>query len=221
MSKQKIVVFGTSETAQIANYYFDTDSNYEVVAFSDNTANIIQNLFISKPVAAFENVITLYPNAAYKMFASFSYQQMNELRDTKYLVAKSNGYSLISSVSSHYFFLSKYPFGNYCSTLENNTIQPFVKIGNNVVLWSGNHIGHHSVIKDHNYISSQIVVSDHCTIDSYNYMGVNTTLAHQVTVATETLLENGVVISKNRETSKDYIPPASVLLGKSSNEITL
>lgn len=219
MSKENIVVFGTSETAQIANYYFDTYSNYEVVAFSDNTANITQNLFISKPVSAFENVITLYPNATYKMFVSLSYQQRNELLDTKYLVAKSNGYSLISCVSSHYFLLSQYPFGDYCSISENNTTQPFVKIGNYIALRNWYHFGHHSTIKDHNYISSQMVVSGHCIIHSY--MSVNATPTHQVSAANNTLLKNGKAKSKNTETSKDYIPPASMLLDKSSNEITL
>ena len=32
--KSKIVVFGKGDIAQIANYYFDIDSNYEVVAFT-------------------------------------------------------------------------------------------------------------------------------------------------------------------------------------------
>ena len=221
MSKKKIVVFGTSETAQIANYYFDTDSNYEVVAFANDAAYLMQTQFEDKPLVAFEDIGTLYPPADYKMFVALRYQQMTELRDTKYNDAKSKGYTLVSYTSSNCNYLSQYPCGDNCFILENNTIQPFVTIGNNVVLWSGNHKGHHSVINDRNYISSQVVVLGHCTIHSYSYLGINTTLAHQVSIATETLLQNGAVMSKNTEANKAYTPPASMLLDKRRNEITL
>jgi hypothetical protein len=46
--------------------------------------------------------------------------------------------------------------------LEDNTIQPFVRIGPNVTLWSGNHIGHHSTVEDHVFIASHVVVSGVC-----------------------------------------------------------
>ncbi|MCF8450108.1 MAG: acetyltransferase [Taibaiella sp.] len=221
MSKEKIVVFGTGETAQIANYYFDIDSNYEVVAFAVDAAYLTENQFEGKPLVAFEEVTTLYPPAEYKMFVALSYPQMNKLREAKYHEAKRKGYTLVSYVSSHCTYLSQYPCGDNCFIFEDNTIQPFVKIGNNVVLWSGNHIGHHSVIKDHNFISSHVVVSGHCTIESYCFLGVNSTLAHQVTVATETLLGAGVVMSKNTEAGRIYVPPRPVMLEKRSNEITL
>ena len=43
--------------------------------------------------------------------------------------------------------------------LEDNTIQPYTKIGDNCVLWSGNHIGHHSTIEDHSIITSHACIS--------------------------------------------------------------
>ena len=49
--------------------------------------------------------------------------------------------------------------GENTFVFEYNVIQPFVKIGNNVVLWSGNHIGHHVVIADHCFITSHVVIS--------------------------------------------------------------
>jgi acyl-[acyl carrier protein]--UDP-N-acetylglucosamine O-acyltransferase len=51
--------------------------------------------------------------------------------------------------------------------LEDNTIQPGVRIGDDVTLWSGNHIGHDSVIADHCFISSHVVVSGWVRIGSY------------------------------------------------------
>jgi len=33
-----------------------------------------------------------------------------------------------------------------------------VTIGNNVTLWSGNHIGHDAMIDDHGFITSHVVI---------------------------------------------------------------
>ena len=35
-------------------------------------------------------------------------------------------------------------------------------IGNNTIIWSGNHIGHHSKIGNNCFISSHVVVSGFC-----------------------------------------------------------
>ncbi len=65
---------------------------------------------------------------------------------------------MISYVSSKATVFPGAPIGDNCFILEDNTIQPFTSIGNNVVLWSGNHIGHHSVIKDHVSFTSHVVL---------------------------------------------------------------
>ena len=67
-------------------------------------------------------------------------------------------------MSSRCSFLTQYPHGDNCFILEDNTVQPFVRIGSNVTLWSGNHIGHDSTIGDHCFISSHVVVSGHVDI---------------------------------------------------------
>ena len=146
---------------------------------------------------------------------------MNKLRETKYNEAKSKGYTLVSYVSSKCTYLSQFNCGDNCFIFEDNTIQPFVKIGNNVTLWSGNHIGHHSVLQSHNFISSHVVISGHCTIASNCFIGVNATIGHQVTVATETLVGAGSIITKNTEPFAVYVPAKSVKLEKTSNMFNL
>ena len=197
MNKEKIIIFGTGDIAQIANYYFEIDSSYQVVAFTVDKSYCKNSSYEGKPLVAFEDLATLYPPAEYKLFIALSYAQMNKLRETKYNEAKSKGYTLVSYVSSKCTYLSQFNCGDNCFIFEDNTIQPFVKIGNNVTLWSGNHIGHHSVLQSHNFISSHVVISGHCTIASNCFIGVNATIGHQVTVATETLVGAGSIITKN------------------------
>ncbi len=218
---EEIIIFGTGDIAQIAKYYFDTDSNYKVIAFTVDGQYITDKEFEGKPVVDFEGIETHYPPSKYKMFVALSYAQMNKVREAKYHEAKSKGYQLVSYVSSKCSYMSQFPHGDNCFIFEDNTIQPFVKIGNNVTLWSGNHIGHHSEIQDHNFVSSHVVISGHCTIESNCFLGVNATLAHKITIAKETLLGAGAIISKNTQEKGIYVPPRTVKLEKNSDQIKL
>jgi sugar O-acyltransferase (sialic acid O-acetyltransferase NeuD family) len=217
----KLILFGTGDIAQLANYYFDIDSEHEVVAFTVNKNYITSPQFEGKPVVAFETLAQQYPPSEYKLFIALSYADMNRIRAQKYSEAKLMGYELISYISSKCSYLSQFKVGDNCFILEDNTIQPFVKIGSNVTLWSGNHIGHHSIIHDHNFISSHVVISGHCEIESNCFLGVNSTLAHKVKIASGTLLGAGVVISKNTEANRVYVANRPIMLEKMSNEIKL
>jgi carbonic anhydrase/acetyltransferase-like protein (isoleucine patch superfamily) len=76
-------------------------------------------------------------------------------------------------------------------------IQPFASVGDNVVLWSGNHIGHHSKIGSHCFISSHVVVSGFCDIGESCFFGVNATLGNNVNVGADCLLGAGSIIVKD------------------------
>ena len=94
--------------------------------------------------------------------------------------------------------------------LENQTIQPYVKIGNNVTLWSGNHIGHHSEILENTFISSHVVISGGCKIGKNCFFGVNSSVADGIkindfcsifmnTSVSKNLDIRSIVVSKNSE----------------------
>lgn len=217
----KLVVFGAGEIAELAHYYFTRDSEHQVVAFTVDKQYRKGDSFLGLPLLDFESVVERYPPKDFKMFVALSYAKMNKVRASKYHEAKELGYELVSYVSSRCTFLTDHPVGDNCFILEDNTIQPFVKIGNNVTLWSGNHIGHESIIEDHCFIASHIVVSGHVHIHPYCFIGVNATLRDSITIAPETLIGAGAVIMKDTVEKGVYVPPKAVLLDKKSNEIEL
>ena len=219
MAKENIIIFGTGDIAQIANYYFEIDSNYQVVAFTVDKAYCNETSYEGKPLVAFEELATLYPPSAYKLFIALSYAQMNKLREKKYHEAKAKGYELVSYVSSKCTNLTQFKHGDNCFIFEDNTIQPFVKIGSNNVFWSGNHIGHHSTVEDHNFISSHVVISGHCHIEPYCFLGVNATLHNNVRIATENIIGAGAIISKSTQPKEVYLPAKSTVFAKKSDEI--
>jgi UDP-3-O-[3-hydroxymyristoyl] glucosamine N-acyltransferase len=87
--------------------------------------------------------------------------------------------------------------GDNVFIFEDNTIQPFVKMGSNIVMWSGNHIGHHSVLGNHLFISSHVVISGHCTVGDYCFFGVNSTVGNNINIGKDCLIGAGCLIVKD------------------------
>lgn len=195
--KKKLVIFGTSTVAQLAQYYFDTDSDYRVVAFTVDRSFCDRDYISGLPVVPFEEVARLYPPEEYFFFVALGYSSLNTLRHEKFIRARAMGYTLASYISSRATVLTQYELGENCFLLEDNTVQPFVEIGENVTLWSGNHIGHHAQIESHTFISSHVVVSGGVRIGESCFIGVNSTLRDQVIVGDRCVIGAGSLITQD------------------------
>ena len=207
--KNRLVIFGFGDIAQLAHYYFSTDSNYEVVAFTVDAAYMTETVFCGLPVVPFEEVALKYCPEEYEFFVALSYSKLNVIRKEKYLAAKALGYHLTSFVSSRATVLNEGQIGENCFIFEDNTIQPFVTIGNNVTLWSGNHIGHHSTIKDHCFIASHVVVSGGVEIGEQCFIGVNATLRDHIKIGERCVLGAGTLLLADAEAEGVYIGMAT------------
>ena len=204
-----LVIFGTGDIAQLAHYYFSTDSDYQVVAFTVDAAFATEGRLLGLPVVPFEQVTDHYPSQAYELFVALSYAKLNEVRKSKYLAAKAMGYRLASYVSSRASILNQGQIGENCFVLEDNTIQPFAAIGNNVTLWSGNHIGHHSIIHNHCFIASHVVVSGGVEIGESCFVGVNATLRDHIKVGEKCVIGAGALLLADAEPGGVYIGQAT------------
>jgi sugar O-acyltransferase (sialic acid O-acetyltransferase NeuD family) len=207
--KTPLVIFGAGDIAQLAHFYFSTDSEYEIVAFAVDSAYRTTTTFCGLPVIAFEEIAAHYSPDKYELFIALSYSKLNTARKEKYLAAKAMNYRLASFVSSRATVLNDGRIGENCFILEDNTIQPFVTIGNNVTLWSGNHIGHHSTIKDHCFIASHVVVSGGVEIGEQCFIGVNATLRDHIKIGEKCVIGAGVLLLADAETEGVYIGTAS------------
>ncbi len=215
---EKIVLVGTGETAQIAYEYISLDSPYEIVAFSEEREFRKKDSLYELPVVDFEQIDTLYPPDQYKVFVAVSYNKLNRIRTRLFLEAKSLGYSAISYISSHAFVWRNVDIGENCFIFENNVLQHKVKIEDNVILWSGNHVGHQTRIKKNCYISSHCVISGYCEIGESSFLGVNCCFNDGVIVADDCVIGSGTVIRKNTKKGKVYVGNPAKPIPKSSYE---
>ena len=216
--KSKAVIFGTGSFAELAHYFLTHDSTCDVQAFCADRDRITQDSFCDLPLRPFETIEQEYPPGEHSMFIAIGYNKLNTLREKYYHLAKDKGYTLLSYVSSRSSFFAK-EIGDNCFIFEDNTVQPFVHIGSNVVLWSGNHIGHHSVIKDHVFIASHVVVSGHCTVGNHTFIGVNATLRDGLTIGDRNIIGSGALIMKNTEDDAVYSARRTTVSSKKSFDI--
>jgi sugar O-acyltransferase (sialic acid O-acetyltransferase NeuD family) len=197
--KKRLVIIGDSAFAEIAREYFDVDTGYETVAFSVETPYLRRDQLHGLPVVPLENIEALYPPEEHDVYVAIVYTSLNRLRTRLMNVAKQKSYALASYVSPRSFVWRNVEMGEHCFIFEDNTIQPFVKIGHNVVLWSGNHIGHHSWVHDNCFVSSHVVISGFCEIGENSFMGVNATIGNNVKIGKDNWISPNVTILKDTQ----------------------
>ena len=201
-----LLIFGSAEIAELAKFYFDNDSDYDVVAFTVDDAFADADQFMGLPLVPFSEAQQRYSPDDFEIHVALSYAKMNRLRQEKFEQAKSAGYRFASYVSSKSATWPDLAIGENCFILENQTIQPTVRIGNNVMIWSGNHIGHGSFIGDHTYIASHVVISGHCTIGQRCFFGVNATVRDFCSIGDECFVAMDASVARD-------LPDDSVALG--------
>lgn len=204
-----IVIFGTGDIAQLAWFYFTHDSPHEVVGFTVDRAFLDKETFCGLPVAAFEDAPDRWPPSNFNMFVALSYSSLNRVRREKCDAAKASGYALVSYVSSKASVWPGFQHGENCFILEDNTLQPFAIVGNNVTLWSGNHIGHHSRIGDDCFIASHVVISGGVEIGKSCFIGVNATFRDHIKIGERCVIGAGCLITADAEPEGVYIGTAS------------
>lgn len=189
-----LVIFGLGQMAELAHYYFENDSDYDVVGFVVDPDFKSAETFLGLPVVTTEGLVTQFNPKDHSAFVAIGYSKLNENRREKCELLEDLDYILASYISSHATVLNDGKIGRNCFILEDNTVQPFVTIGDNVTLWSGNHIGHHTTIGDHNFIASHVVISGNVRVGKSCFIGVNVTIRDDISIGDKCVFGAGATI---------------------------
>jgi sugar O-acyltransferase (sialic acid O-acetyltransferase NeuD family) len=194
VSDKPVVIFGAGSFAQVAAVYLRKDSPREVVAHTVDGQYLTADAFAGLPLIAFENLLESHPPERVDVLVATGFRGVNRIRRGIYERCKRAGYQLVTYVSSKACVMTDEPIGDNTFVFEANVIQPFVEIGHDVVLWSGNHIGHHSRIEDHCFIASHAVISGHVTIGEASFVGVNATLRDGISLGPSCVIGAGAMV---------------------------
>lgn len=204
IKNKKLIIIGSGETGLIAYEYFQFDSAYDVIAFSVDEEYINEKTINNLPVISFETLEDKYSPDIYEVYVAISSGKLNRNRTKVYNQVKEKGYKCASYISSKAFVWRNVEIGENCFIFEDNTLQPFVKIENNVTLWSGNHIGHNTIIKNNSFISSHCVISGFCKIGENCFLGVNCTIENDIIIEKDNFIGAGSLIQKNTNKKELY-----------------
>jgi sugar O-acyltransferase (sialic acid O-acetyltransferase NeuD family) len=202
---KSLVIVGAGETGEIACHYFERDTDYHVISFVVERNYLNVTNVLGKPVFAFEDILDRFPPDSCHLYVALAYGKLNTQRADIFKRCKEMGYTLATYVSPFAYCDNTAQLGENCFIFEHNTIQYHAEIGNNTVLWSGNHVGHRSVIRDHCWLTSHIVVSGYCEIGEYSFLGVNSTLGDHVQIPRESWVAAGALLIKSPENVAGHI----------------
>lgn len=219
-----LAIFGSGSVAEIAAQYFEDDYKMppEVCIVDDEFATASKTTF-GIPLLSLTDFFKEYKRSKndVKVFVAISYSNLNTIRTAKCRQIIDAGFSLTSYISPRATILTKYPIGMNAFIFEDNTVQPFVRIGNFVTLWSGNHIGHHSSVGDGVFISSHVVLSGNCEVGEESFLGVNSTIGDSVRIGKGSVVGAGAVVTKTCSDFSVIVPARSTTLDKDSRTIGL
>ena len=203
-----VVIFGGGDIAEVADFYF-RHAGRTVAAFTVDRSFVDSDTRFGRPFIPFDEAARRFPPESHDGFVALSYARMNVLRADKVSAMREAGYTLTRYVSPRATVLTD-AIGENCFILEDNTLQPFCHIGDNVTLWSGNHIGHHSTIEDNVFLSSHVVVSGGVTVGRNSFVGVNSTIVDHVTLGPYTLLGAGCIVQTDTDAEGVYAPVGTI-----------
>ena len=194
---KRLVIFGIGQIAEVAHYMFAEDSDYDVAGFTVDDDYRDRDEHLGLPVFPFERLQDSHSPDEFVLFVAMGFGKVNEQREAKLAEARANGYDFASYISSSAWVWRGYEAQPNTMVMEHNTIQPYVTIGENSILWSGNHIGHHSKIGKNVFIASHAVLSGAVSIGDNCFIGVNATIRDNVTLGSHCVVGAGALIVNN------------------------
>ena len=215
---KKLVIFGDGEIADLAFFYFSKQSDYKICAFvADETKN---NSFNSLPLISTNEVEKEFPKDEYYIHIALSYKKLNKNRQEKFEFFDNKNYKFASFISNKATILTETNnLGRNLFILEEQSIQTGVKIMDNVMIWSNNHIGHNTTIGKHTYISSNVTLSGHFQIGERCFFGVSSSVADFTKIGDDCFITMGSVINSNLKNGSTTVNKSTEIY-KSDNRIS-
>ena len=207
MSKQDIIIFGTSKVSEIVYSCIknDKDTAWKPVAFCVDKEYLSETEKFGLPVVAFEEVQKEYNPINYKMLIAMGYHKMNKVRENKCIEAKEKGYELISYIHSMADISADVEIGENVIILNNVTVGPFCKIGNNVCIYNNATVSHHVTVDDNVWITSGTVIGGNTDVGKNCFIGISSTIGHNIKIGENNFLGAKSLVTKSTENDAVYI----------------
>jgi sugar O-acyltransferase (sialic acid O-acetyltransferase NeuD family) len=206
--KKKIIIVGSSITAQILYSYITDDNRYFVECFCVNDKYIKENSLFGKKVVALEKLLDYYSPNNFEVLVAMGYNNLNQDRENVFNAIKNFGFTVLTYIHKDAKVYNKNDIGEGSLILANSVIEPFSSIGKNSFIWSNCTIGHHSTLENNCWIASGSTIAGEAKIGSNTFVGVGVTVVNQVKVEKMNIIGAHVLISSNTKENEVFLARA-------------
>lgn len=198
-----LIIYGDSTFAELVKHYFESDSNYQVVAFCVDRAYKNKDELCGVPVLAFEDIESHYSPDDHHIFAAIGYKSV---RVHKMLFEKMLHlhYPIASYISSKAIVDASCEVGANCLILPGCILEPYVRVEDNCFINSGATICHHATIEAHSVLAAGSLVGGYSIVGESSLIGFKASIVELRKVARETLLAAGSLLLQDTQESTMY-----------------
>ena len=206
--KRKLWIFGVKNFAEMAHYFFTTDSDYELAGFTVDAAYLKEPTFKGLPVVAYEELVRGTAREVAEIFVAVGVGKINTLRAETVQRIAADGWRIASFVSSSATVPPGFAAKPNTMIMDHVNIHPMVTVGADTVIWSSSRIALKVAIGEHVWITSA-VIGDSATVGDYSFIGLNATIAPFVHVGSHNLIGAAAVILQDTRDYAVYKGPKS------------
>lgn len=217
---RKIIIFGTDTLSGLAFYQLQKIHHQVISGFTVDDDYLTQSNFEGLPVVGFSELEKTFSPKKHRFILPVGYSRINALRAERLEQAKKKGFEIGNYVSKHACILSDTDIGENVLIFEQVIVQPFAKLGHNIILRAGANIGHHSVVGNHCFIASGVVTGGNVMIGERCFIGLGAVIRDNVNIADRTFIGAGAVVVKDTEPDGVYIGNPARRIEKTSLEVT-
>jgi len=200
-----LLIFGTGKIAEAVTVLLENDDKYCISAYICDDDFVSSETFLGKPVVALSKFEGKFKPDNYKIFVAVGYQDMNQLRTSKYKYFRKLGFSFASYISPS--LKTNSSIGENTIIMDGANIQPCTEFGNNVFVWGGAMVGHHSIIEDNCWLTGGCMIGGSTKIGQSTFVGLGAMIGHAIVIGEKCMLGAGTLTCKSLPAGTVLVTP--------------
>ena len=198
-----LAIIGAGQLGIQAAHYAISDNHYEKVVFFDDF-NVNSDINGYEILGKVEQVLINYKQGNFdELIIGIGYNNLEKRKDLFNLFVKEIPFGRIIHSSSRVDVTATIGFG--CIIYPSCEIDYYATIQENTVVANSSIIAHNTTVGRHSFLSAKIALGGFAVIGELCFIGLNTTIIDDVTLADKTQTGAGTIVIKSIEKSGLYV----------------
>ena len=215
---KKVILAGNAVTAEILHAYLAADARYTVVGAVVDDAYVESGTLEGVPCVGISQVTAAYAPGEHVVVMAMGYDNLNRSRQSVFERLQSMGYAMETYVHPDARVYTTHAIGQGSVVLPGATLEPFVTLGANSMIWCNVTLAHHSTVEDHCWVASGSVLSGQAVVRRNSFVGVNATIVNKVEIGEYNIVGGGALMTKCTKPSAVHLARSGEPFRYSSEE---